>query len=70
MPILHDHNGKDLDIESNSFQGQGMGSSMSIVKMSYQCQCGKIIKIEDRVIIDGFIALQVAVGDHEDDACG
>ena len=47
-----------------------MGSSMSIVKMSYQCQCGAIIKIEDRVIIDGFIALQVAVGDHEDDACG
>ena len=43
---------------------------MTIVKMSYQCQCGAIIKIEDRSIMDGSFALQSAVIDHEDDACG
>ncbi len=34
---------------------------MSIVKMSYQCQCGAIIKIENRGIMDGSFALQEAV---------
>jgi hypothetical protein len=42
---------------------------MSIVKMSYQCQCGAIIKIEDRAIMDGSFALQEAVIDHEDEEC-
>ena len=43
---------------------------MSIIKMSYQCQCGVIVKIEDRQIMDGAFALQIAVIDHEDEACG
>jgi len=43
---------------------------MSIIKMSYQCQCGAIIKIEDREIMAGSFALQSAVIDHEDEACG
>jgi hypothetical protein len=43
---------------------------MSIIKMSYQCQCGKIIKIEDREIMAGSFALQMAVIDHEDSTCG
>jgi hypothetical protein len=43
---------------------------MSIVKMSYQCQCGTIIKIEDREIMAGSFALQSALIDHEDEACG
>ena len=43
---------------------------MSIIKMSYQCQCGAIIKIEDRSIMDGSFALQSAVIHHEDESCG
>jgi hypothetical protein len=43
---------------------------MSIVKMSYQCQCGAIIKIEDREIIGGAMSLQHALVVHEDEACG
>jgi hypothetical protein len=37
--------------------------------MSYQCQCGAIIKIENRGIMDGSFALQEAVIDHEDEDC-
>jgi len=43
---------------------------MSIIKMSYQCQCGVIVQIEDRGIIAGALALQHAVVVHEDEACG
>ena len=43
---------------------------MSIVKMSYQCQCGAILKIEDKEIIAGAMALQYELVVHEDEACG
>jgi hypothetical protein len=43
---------------------------MSIVKMSYQCQCGAILKIEERYIMNGYVSLQLAVQKHEDEACG
>lgn len=42
---------------------------MSIVRMSYQCQCGAVIAIEDREIMAGSFALQSAVIDHEDETC-
>jgi hypothetical protein len=42
---------------------------MSIVKMSYQCQCGTLLKAEDRSIMDTAFAMQTLVIDHEDDNC-
>jgi hypothetical protein len=43
---------------------------MSIVKMSYQCQCGVIIKIEGRSSANVARQLDIAVEKHGDEACG
>jgi hypothetical protein len=43
---------------------------MSIVKIFYQCQCGDLLKVEDRNVMDAAFAMQAVVIDHEDEACG
>jgi hypothetical protein len=43
---------------------------MSIVTMIYQCQCGALLKVEGRMVMDTAFAMNDAVIDHEDVTCG
>jgi hypothetical protein len=43
---------------------------MTIVKMSYECNCGKIILVEGTKIMDTAFVLTDLMFDHEDVTCG
>jgi len=43
---------------------------MTIVKMSYQCNCGELIEVQGTKIMDTAFILTDLMFDHEDVTCG
>jgi hypothetical protein len=68
---MHDPNGSNLHGQSGAFQGQGLGwRQMTIVKMSYECNCGELIEVQGTRIMDTAFVLNDLMFDHEDVTCG
>jgi hypothetical protein len=70
MPILLDDDGTGVDIISNPFQRQRMGSSMK-TQIKFTCGCGKVFDIDGRPNV-AIEILKVTIRRHSKDcdACG
>jgi hypothetical protein len=68
---MHNPDGKDLQCQSGAFQGSRMGwRQMTHVTMTYLCNCGALLKVAGKYVMDTAFAMNDAVIDHEDVTCG